>query len=159
MSHTSPLTILALVAGLAIGCFARSVVSATLERKDLAAIAKLHEEDIAVTLSQDPKGLADIWAEDGVRLDSGSSPVVGKKAIEADNEKGRARYPGFKVLSYAPEYKNIQIVDATACEWGEFDAQYRLSSEQPPVHVHRNALRVLSRQSDGSWKFAFVGLP
>jgi hypothetical protein len=43
------------VAGLGIGYFARSAVSAALERKDLAAIEKPHQEDIQVTLSQDPK--------------------------------------------------------------------------------------------------------
>ena len=35
--------------------------------EDLAAIEKLHQEDIVVTLPQDPKGI-DIWTEDGLRL-------------------------------------------------------------------------------------------
>jgi hypothetical protein len=33
-------------------------------RTDLAAIEKLHQEDIEATLSQDAKGLIDIWTED-----------------------------------------------------------------------------------------------
>ena len=57
---------------------------------DLAAIEKLHREDIEVTLSQDPKGLIDEWAEDGVRFTPGSPPAVGKQAIGAENEKFQA---------------------------------------------------------------------
>ncbi len=33
----------------------------------MAGIEKLHQKDIEVTLSQDPKGLLDIWTEDAVR--------------------------------------------------------------------------------------------
>ena len=96
----------------------------------------------------------DIWTEDGVRLEPGRPPVVGKQAIQADNEKGRAQYPGFKVLSYAPEFKNIQIVDGWASEWGESEARVKMSPEGPPVSLHTKGLRVLRRQSDGSWKIA-----
>jgi hypothetical protein len=40
MRHTSLVTILVFVAGLDIGYFARSALTATLERKDLEAIEK-----------------------------------------------------------------------------------------------------------------------
>jgi hypothetical protein len=85
MRRTSLVTILVFVAGLGIGYFARSAVG-TLQRNDthkadLAAIEKLHQEDIEVTLSQDPQGLIDVWSDDGVRIHEGSPPVVGKQAI------------------------------------------------------------------------------
>ena len=158
MRRTSLVTSIVFVAGVGIGFLARSAGMGTLQRRDtraadLAAIEKLHERDIEVTLSQDPKGL-DIWTEDGVRLEPGRPPVVGKQAIQADNEKGRAQYPGFKVLSYAPEFKNIQIVDGWASEWGESEARVKMSPEGPPVSLHTKGLRVLRRQSDGSWKIA-----
>jgi hypothetical protein len=89
---------------------------------DLAAIEKLHQDDIEVTLSQDPKGLVDIWTEDAVRFSTGKPPVVGKQAIGAENEKGLAPSPGFKVLSYAPKYRNIEIEDGLAFEWFEAEA-------------------------------------
>jgi uncharacterized protein (TIGR02246 family) len=163
MRLTSIFVIIAFLGGLAVGYFARSAGMGTPKRMDthaadLAAIEKLHQEDVAVTLSQNPKGLVDIFTEDAVRLMPGQPPVVGKEAIQADNEKNRADYPGFKVLSYAPDYKDIQIADGSACEWGEFEAQYKLSPGGPPVNVRMKALRVLKRQKDGSWKFALVGL-
>jgi uncharacterized protein (TIGR02246 family) len=154
------ITVLVFVVGLGIGYFARSALTAMLERRthtaDLAAIEKLHQEDIEATLSQDPKGLIDLWTEDGVRLNPGSPPVVGKQAILADNEKAHAQYPGFKVLSFAPEPKELQIADGWAYEWGEIETVYKLSPESPPVSLHAKGVRVMRRQSDGSWKLAVV---
>jgi len=156
--------VLVFLAGLAIGYFARSSVG-RLQQKgthaaDLADIEKLHQEDIKVTLSQDPKGLADVWDENGVRITPGNPPTVGKAAIAAENEKGRAEHPEFKVLKYAPDVKNLQIAiaDGWAIEVGSMEATYRLSAKDNPVTVSDKGMRLLKRQSDGSWKFALVGL-
>src|SRR5260370_31674020 len=115
MRRTSLITILVFRAGLGIGYFARRAGIGTphgtdTHAADLAAIERLDQEDIEVTLSQDLKGLADVWAEDGVRITPGNPPTVGKAAIAAENEKGHAEHPEFKVLKYAPDVKNFQIV-------------------------------------------------
>jgi ketosteroid isomerase-like protein len=161
MRRTYVLVAIAFLAGLGIGFFARrtgreTLLSRNTHAADLAAIDKFHQEDIRVTLLQDPKGLVDIWTEDAVRFIPGSPPDVGKQAIQVQNEKGRIEYPGFKVLSYVPKYKNIQIEGGMACEWGEHNAQYKLSPEAPPVSLSLKGFDVLRRQSDGSWKFAVL---
>jgi ketosteroid isomerase-like protein len=152
---------IAFLAGLGVGYYARSIGIGTPHRTDahaadMAAIEKLHQKDIEVTLSQDPKGLVDIWTEDAVRFLPGNPPAVGKQAIQAENDKARADLPGFKVLSYAAEYKNTQIEDGMACEWGEHKAQYKLTPETPAVGLDLKALHVLRRQTDGSWKFVVL---
>ena len=86
----------------------------------------------------------------------GSQPDVGKQAIQVTNEKFGAEYPGFKVLSYTAKYKDIQIEDGLACEWGEHESQFKMSPEAPPVSWHGTGFHVLKRQSDGSWKFAVM---
>jgi uncharacterized protein (TIGR02246 family) len=160
MRRTSLVTVLVFVAGLGIGYLARGAYISMLQRRthaaDLVAIEKLHHEDIEATLSQDPKELIELWTEDGVRLNPGSPPVVGKQAIQADNEKAHALYPGFKVMSFTPEPKKIQILDGWAYEWGEVESVYKLSPDSPPVSLHAKGVRVMRRQSDGSWKFAVV---
>jgi len=161
MRRISVFVTIAFLAGLGIGYFARSAGIGTPHKTDtlaadLAAIDKLHQEDIRVTLLQDPKGLLDIFTEDAVRLLSGSPPDVGKQAIQATNQKGRAEYPGFKVLSYVPKYKNIQVEGGLACEWGEHEALIKPSPEAPPVSFNLRGFDVLKRQSDGSWKFAVL---
>jgi len=159
MRLTFLVTILVFVAGLGIGYFARSA-GGMLQRRthaaDIAAIEKLHQEDIEVTLTQDPKGLMDLWAEDAVRFDPGGPPAVGKQAIAAVNEKFHAQYPGFKVLRYTSKYKNLQVKDGLAWEWFEKKGEYKLSPESPQASWHANGLMVLKRQSDGSWKGVMI---
>src|ERR1700741_3273836 len=123
--------------GIAFRCLAQSAIS-TLAGKDahtsdMAAIEKLHQEDIEATLSQDPKGLMNIWSEDAVRFNPPGLPAVGKPAIQAENEKVRAQYPGFKVLSYVPRYRDLQINGDLASEWFERESEYKLSTESPPA--------------------------
>jgi ketosteroid isomerase-like protein len=160
MRRTSLITIFVFVAGLCIGYLARSVYPGLLQRRahaaDLAAIEGLHQDDIQATLTQDPKGLIDIWSEDAVRFGSEGLPTVGKQAIQVENEKARAQYPGFKVLSYTAKYNNIQIENDLACEWGEHDAHLKLSADAPPTSFQLKGLHVLRRQSDGSWKFVVI---
>jgi hypothetical protein len=78
--------------------------------------------------------------------------VVGKQAIQIYNKNGHATNPGFKVLSYEPTFKEIQIADGWAYEWGETDARFTMSPEGPAVSLHIKGVRVLRRQSDRSWK-------
>ena len=139
MKRTSIFSAVAFVAGLGIGFFARGTLHRTDTRTaDLAAIEKLHQEDVAATLSQDPNLMAGLWAEDAVRLGPGKPAEVGKKAILAGNEKFWAEHPGFKVLSYAPALKEVQIAGSSAFEWGDFGvARYRLSPGGGPAHSPR----------------------
>ena len=163
MRPTALFPALVFVAGFGAGFLARSPVVGAPQRTDthaadLAGIEKLHQKDIDVTLSQDPKGLIDIWTEDAVRfsLDPGGEPVVGKQAIAADNQKGLAQYPGFKVLSYTPKYKSIQIEGGLACELVEYDGKFKMSPEASPDSWHAKGIRVLRRESDNSWKFGVL---
>jgi uncharacterized protein (TIGR02246 family) len=158
MRRTSLVTILVFVAGLGIGYFARSATG-RLPRKnthaaDLAAIEKLHRADIEATLTQDPSALINLWSDDCVKLGVPGPAVVGKKAMQEVYAKLRADYPDFKVLKYAPEIQDVQVADGWAIEWVYYEATYKLSLKDSPVSMRRKDLRVLRRQSDGSWKFA-----
>ena len=160
MRRTSVFVIIAFLAGLGIGYFARSTM---LQRKnmhtaDLAAIEKLHKADVDATLTQDPSYLTKLWSDDGINLGFPGPPVVGIKAMGDAYAKFRPDYPDFKVLKYAPEIKDVQIADDWAIEVGDFAATYMTSPKDNPVSVNDKGMRVLKRQSDGSWKFALVGL-
>jgi uncharacterized protein (TIGR02246 family) len=117
---------------------------------DLAAIEKLHQRDIAATLSRDPVALTDLWTDDAVRLGGGQAEV-GKKAIRASNERQTARQ-GFKVLSYLPETKDLTILDGWAVEWRQFTASYVESPGGEAKQIRGTVLMVLKKLPDGSWK-------
>jgi uncharacterized protein (TIGR02246 family) len=117
---------------------------------DLAAIEKLHQQDIAATLSRDPVALTDLWTDDAVRLGGGQAEV-GKKAIRESNERQTARQ-GFKVLSYLPETKDLTILDGWAIEWRQFTASYVESPGGEAKQIRGTVLMVLKKLPDGSWK-------
>jgi ketosteroid isomerase-like protein len=126
---------------------------------DLAAIEKLHEQDIAATLSRDPVALTDLWTDDAIRLGLGQSAEVGKQAIRESNERGSAR-PGLKVLTYVPETKDLTIWDGWAVEWGYFTGSYVESPGGEPKQIRGARLWVLKKLPDGSWKcFRAMGSP
>ena len=160
MKWTSLLVSLAFLAGLTSSSFVQSAMG-TIQQKDshasdMAAIEKLHQEDIQVTLSQNEKGLADIWTDDAVRFNPPGPPAVGKQAIQAENEMFHAKNPGFKVLSYTPKFSDIQIKDGLACKGFEAESNFNMSPDSPPTRWRGQGFRVLKRQTDGSWKFAVL---
>ncbi len=163
MRRTSVFVSIAFLAGLAIGFFARGAGVGALLREDrraadLAAIEKLHKADVEATLTQDPNALTVLWSDDGINLGF-PQPVVGIKAMGEAYAKFRAEHPEFKVMKYATDIKEVQIVDGWAIEWGYTEATYKMSKKDNPIVFPRTeGMRVLKRQNDGSWKFALVGL-
>ena len=171
MRRTSIFVTLAFLAGLVIGFFARSARLGTflrrdthvaqlatvenLHRADLAAIEKLHKADVAATLTQDPSALTVLWSDDGINLGFPGPPVVGIKAMGEAYQKFWADHPDFKVLKYTTDINDVQIADGWAVEVGYTEATYKMSAKDAPVSVPRTeGMRLLKRQSDGSWKFA-----
>ncbi|HAF24568.1 MAG TPA: hypothetical protein DCK93_16975 [Blastocatellia bacterium] len=120
--------------------------------EDMAGIEKLRQQDIAATLSQDPVALTDYWTEDAVRLGPNQPAEVGKQAIRESNERWSAR-PGFKVLSYVPETRDLTMLDGWAVEWGNFTGSYVESADGEVKQIRGNRLMVLKRLPDGSWKY------
>ena len=57
---------------------ATSVGSDKGHEADRAAIEKLHQQDIAATLSRDPVALTDLWTDDAIRLLQGQPAEVGR---------------------------------------------------------------------------------
>lgn len=121
-----------------------------------SGIEKLHQQDIAATLSRDSRALADLWTDDGVLLEPGGQARIGKQLIGAEVEKAIAKQPGMKILSYMPEIKELKITDGWAYEWGYFSSSYKESPESEAKSFRGKMVRILRKQSDGSWKFARV---
>jgi ketosteroid isomerase-like protein len=126
---------------------------------DRAAIEKLHQQDIAATLSGDPVALTDLWTDDAIRLGPGQPAEIGQQAIRESNERWSAR-PGLKVLTFVPEIRDLTIWDGWAVEWGYFTSSYVESPTSEPKHVRGARLWVLKKLADGSWKyFRGMGTP
>jgi ketosteroid isomerase-like protein len=148
------------LAGIGICCSgvwaARLAPAAGPLERDKAAIERLHQQDIEATLSDKADELAKLWDRDAVRLQAGSPAEVGRDVIYANDKRWEANLKGGRTFSYKPEIRDLQIAGDWAFEWDDFDVVYKASATAEPTALHGKALRVLKKQSDGSWRFARV---
>jgi len=119
-------------------------------------IDKLHQHDISATLSSNVEELTALWTDDGVLIGAGAKPIAGKAAIRDFLTATFAKSPTMKVLTYEPEFEDLQVSGDFAYEWGYFNATQQASSTSQPANFRARFLRVLRRQLDGSWKFSRV---
>jgi ketosteroid isomerase-like protein len=118
--------------------------------QDMAGIEKLHQQDIAATLSRDPVALTDLWTDAAVRLGPVPPAEVGKQVIFASNQRLTAN---LKVLSYVPEPKDLTFLDGGwAIEWRQYTGSFVASPGGAPVHLRGRVLIVYKKMPDGSWK-------
>lgn len=148
------LSLLAVAPGVGSSVAVQAAVKRHVQGADQAGIEELHRKDVAATLASDPKLLAELWTDDAVRLQPGEPAEVGLAEIRKNDQKQLAEHAGAKVLSYRPEIKDVQIAGDWAFEWNDFEASYKESPDGKTVSLHGKALRVLKKQSDGTWRFA-----
>ena len=122
-----------------------------LARQAKMGIERLHQQDVEATLSGKADDLAKLWDNEAVRIQPGRPVEIGKAVIYA-NDKRWEESGGSPTLCYKAEIKDPQIVGDWAFEWGYFS--YKDSSNPNPMR--EKVLRVMKRQTDGSWKFARV---
>jgi uncharacterized protein (TIGR02246 family) len=112
-----------------LGQGAKHLAASTMAATDLQGIKKLHDQDVAATLSGDPQALAELFTEDAVLLEPDAAAVIGKQAILAENKKEKAEHPAAKVLTYKPDIQDTKVVDGWAFEWAYFDSSFRESEK------------------------------
>src|SRR5215813_1469696 len=155
MKHKKLIIFLLAGPGLALIVLVTVMGQSSARARDLKEIEKLHQQDVAATVAGDPKALAELWADDAVRLEPGPAEV-GKKLIVLHDAETMEKNGAMKILTYSPEIQDVKIVDGWAFEWGYFNSTYRESPTSPVKSFRGKLLRVLEKQKDGSWKFARV---
>jgi uncharacterized protein (TIGR02246 family) len=121
-----------------------------------AGIEKLHQDDVAATLTRDLEGLTALWDDDGVLLQPGQSPIIGKTVFREFLKQNLAKSASTKVLKYAPEIRDVHVEGDVAYEWGFFDSTVMSSDNEQPTNFRARFVRILRRQPDGSWRFSQV---
>jgi uncharacterized protein (TIGR02246 family) len=117
---------------------------------DIAAIRKLFADNAAALTAGDLAALARIYEEDAIQLPPNSPALTGWEAIRSTLENG---FKGIKVAA------TIEVVEvSTANSWAFARGTYRTVTNpqgggQPTVATG-NWLDILRRQPDGSWKIA-----
>lgn len=124
---------------------------------DRKAIEELDRKDMAASKKNDVDALLALWTEDGVLLQPGSAPVVGKPAIRELLLQQQKQTAQIQTLSYEEKWDEVLIESGHAFEWGRITATMKLPNARE-AQQSVNAIRVLARQADGSWRFARVAI-
>lgn len=131
-----------------------TTASNSLDRK---AIEELDRKDMAASRKNDVDALLALWTEDGVLLQPGSAPVVGKPAIRELLLQQQQQTAQVQTMAYDEKWDEVLIESGHAFEWGQITATMKLPNDRE-VQQSVNAIRVLARQPDGSWRFARVAI-
>jgi ketosteroid isomerase-like protein len=118
------------------------------EAADLAAIRKYDQDWLAALAKGDAATLRDLSAEDHTTFPNNMPPFEGRDANYATNSKW---FEKFNVSeSWYP--RDLVVSGDWAYECGYFTATSQPKAGGEVSHFTGNYLRILRRQSDGSWK-------
>lgn len=120
---------------------------------DMDAINALHQRDLEASRKWDIDTLASLWTDDVVTLSEGEPPLIGKAANRASVTRLRDESRELQITDYSLSFNEVKIVGDWAFEWGTYSGTVK------PVRgelerITGKVIRVLKRDSDGSWKIA-----
>jgi hypothetical protein len=121
-------------------------------------IAALHRADSVATIHGIATELRDLWDSAAVRIVPGGPPTISRAAIHREDSVYRANYPNRNIVRYVAHYPTLSVHGNTAVEWGGFEGTYVTTSpaKTDSFSIRGDAMRVMKRQADGSWKFSLL---
>jgi len=127
-------------------------------KQDMKGIERLHEQDKEATLADRADQLAKLWDKDAVRFHMSRPAEIGAAVIYANDKQWEMSSGRERSLCGDLEVQDIQITGDWAFEWGYFS--YKIAKGDKVSVQYGTVMRVMKRQSDGTWRFARVmGLP
>ena len=127
-------------------------------KQDTIGIERLHGQDREATLSDSADQLAKLWDKEAIRFPMGRPAEIGAAVIFADDKQWEMSSRRERSLCYDLEVQDIQIAGDWAFEWGY--GSYKIARGDKETVQYAKLMRVMKRQSDGTWRFARVmGLP
>ena len=128
-------------------------------KQDMKGIERLHEQDKEATLSDSADQLAKLWDKDAVRFLVARPAEIGAAVIYSDDKQWEMSSGRERTLCYDMEVQDIQIAGDWAFEWGYGSIKTAKAPNKVSIQYGK-VMRVMRRQSDGTWRFARVmGLP
>lgn len=142
------------IAMLVVGGCSPSPASHPSVESDMSGIERLHEQDKEATLADSADQLAKLWDKDAVRFQTTRPAEIGAAVIYADDKQWEMSSGRERTLCYDLEVQDIQIAGDWAFEWGY--GSYKTAKGDKMSVQYGQLMRVMKRQSDGTWRFARV---
>jgi len=124
-------------------------------KQDMKGIERLHEQDKEATLSDSADQLAKLWDKDAVRFLVARPAEIGAAVIYSDDKQWEMSSGRERTLCYDMEVQDIQIAGDWAFEWGYGSIKTAKAPNKVSIQYGK-VMRVMKRQSDGTWRFARV---
>ena len=124
-------------------------------KQDMKGIERLHEQDKEATLSDSADQLAKLWDKDAVRFLVARPAEIGAAVIYADDKQWEMSSGRERTLCYDMEVQDIQIAGDWAFEWGYGSIKTAKAPNKVSIQYGK-VMRIMKRQSDGTWRFARV---
>ena len=119
---------------------------------DRRAIAALNQHDVKAALARDTDAIVSQWTDDFVLIPPTGPIVRGRSANAATVEQGKEQMQALIPVDYVVEFDEITVTGEYAFEWGTYRGAARLLAGGSDVTYSGKLMRILQRQSDGTWK-------
>jgi ketosteroid isomerase-like protein len=119
---------------------------------DRHAIEALNKHDVEAALASDFDAMISQWSEDFVMLPQAGPIVRGRRAAVAAAEQGKDQHLAFIVVDCVFDFEEITVTGDYAFEWGTYRWTARPRTGGSDITTSGKLMRILQRQSDGSWK-------
>jgi uncharacterized protein (TIGR02246 family) len=117
-----------------------------------AEIEAFNKRYIDAHLRMDTPMILSFWAEDGVSLLPEMAPLLGRPAIAKFVEDVVAKMPGYKVTKQEIDFRDIQVSDDWASEWGMERQVVQPPDGKALIDSRGKILLVLHKNTKGEWK-------
>jgi uncharacterized protein (TIGR02246 family) len=121
-----------------------------MDRDDRRKIEDLHQKDRKASLARDAETLISLMDEGFVLIQAGGV-WRGKEAAANSLRAYLKETQGCRVTEYVHEFEEVEIAGDWAFEWGTYKGTV-VPPGEPPIRETGKIMRILKRQSDGSWK-------
>jgi uncharacterized protein (TIGR02246 family) len=117
--------------------------------EDLRAIEAVNRRDVEAALAGDTARMMSQWTDDFVLLQP-AGPILRGRSVVAETLLASAS--SVEVLEWVFDFQEVKVLGDHAFLWGTYHGRLRPRAGGESVRASGKLMRILQRQSDGSWK-------
>ena len=115
---------------------------------DLRDIDAVNRRDVQYALANDADLMMSQWTDDIVLLQTGA-PIMRGRAVIAEAFRTMERP---EIVDYVLDIHEVEVLGDYAFQWGTYRYGMRPHGSRETFHTNGKIMRILQRQSDGTWK-------
>lgn len=119
---------------------------------DKEKIEQLHQKDLGASKEGNVDSLISLWDKNGLMLPPKEEQISGITAISKYLRKAHSNRVNIDLLEYKHDWRELNIVDNLAFEWGFYKNKVRVKRNGNIFTVRGKLFRVLRKNNSSEWK-------